>query len=118
MALGECTECMQQMQHPKLQLATGKMQQQHCLCGPPLPSAAHKTWQICVFHMSRFSRNREEQVQDVQRSPLDRFMEFAAKATASATATVAAEASASASASVENKSQWSGAFFLFLVGRG
>lgn len=68
--------------------------------------------------MSRFSRNREEQVQDVQRSPLDRFMEFAAKATASATATVAAEASASASASVENKSQWSGAFFLFLVGRG
>nr|DAA03085.1 TPA_inf: HDC11198 [Drosophila melanogaster] len=38
MALGECTECMQQMQHPKLQLATGKMQQQHCLCGPPLPN--------------------------------------------------------------------------------
>jgi len=28
--------------------------------------------------MSRFSRTREEQVQDVRRSPLDRFMEFAA----------------------------------------
>ncbi|EDW44249.1 GM22309 [Drosophila sechellia] len=26
MALGECTECMQQMQHPKLQLATGNLQ--------------------------------------------------------------------------------------------
>lgn len=52
-----------------------------------------KPGKSAYFTCQDFRENREEQVQDVRRSPLDRFMEFAAAATAeSATASAASSA--------------------------
>lgn len=112
MALGECTECMPHAACCRLyavrcsQLATCSIQ---LATYSRLPVRPIKPGKSAYFTCQDF--RKEEQVQDVRRSPLDRFMEFAT-----------ASSQPSASASARNKSHWLGqsifcSLFLFFCGK-